>query len=204
MMHSRTIKIHGYSQMVLALSWTMCRRLQTYTWPTARPSQAMIIAEMPLSLSWVMLLKIICEHRILNSRTMEIYDYTWDGAYVVMGDGCYLKFFAKVRMSHYSTIRIYDYSSHGLYVTMDEAVWNRSGKSTRIHGRLQDRRNLWLCLRWCAQCHGWCYLKSIAKARITHSRTIESMIIAETVLTLSWTILFEIACESTHDPLQEH
>ena len=126
------------------------------------------------------------------------------GAYVVLDDGCYLKLFAKVRMSHYSTIRIYDYSWHGLYVTMDDAVWSRSGKSTCIHGRLQDRRNLWLCLRWCAQCHGWCYLKSIAKARMTHSRTIESMIIAETVLTLSWTILFEIACESTHEPLQEH
>ena len=73
----------------------ICHRLQTYTWPTARPSKAMIIAETALSLSWVMLLKIICEHRILNSRTMEIYDYTWDGAYVVMDDGCYLKLFAK-------------------------------------------------------------------------------------------------------------
>ena len=70
----------------------------------------MIIAETALSLSWVMLLKIICEHRILNSRTMKLYDYTWDGAYVVMDDGCYLKLFAKVRMSHYITIRIYDYS----------------------------------------------------------------------------------------------
>ena len=140
--------------------------------------------------------------RILNSTTMTIYDYSWDSAYVVMDDGWYLKLFAKVRTSHYSTIRIYDYSWHCLYVIMDDAVRNRS--RTSIRGRLQDRRNLWLWFRWCAQCHGWCYLKSIATARMTHSRTIESMIMAETVFTLSWTILFEIACESAHDPLQEH
>ena len=30
------------------------------------------------------------------------------------------------------------------------------------------------------------------------------MIIAETMLTLSWTLLFEIVCRSTHDPLQDH
>jgi hypothetical protein len=34
---------------------------------------------------------------------------------------------------------------------------------------------------------------------MTHSRTIEILIIAETVLTLSWTMRFEIVCKSTHD-----
>ena len=68
---------------------------------------------------------------------MKIYDYTWDGAYAVMDDGCYLKLFAEARMSHYSTISIYDYSWHGLYVIMDDAVWNRSGK---IHVYMADSR----------------------------------------------------------------
>jgi len=32
----------------------------------------------------------------------------------------------------------------------------------------------------------------------------KSLIIAETVLTLSWTILLEIVCESMHGPFQDH
>ena len=32
----------------------------------------------------------------------------------------------------------------------------------------------------------------------------KSMIIAETVRALSWTMLFEIVCKSAHDPLQNH
>ena len=39
---------------------------------------------------------------------------------------------------------------------------------------------------------------------MTQSRTIESMITAETVLAWSWTMLYEIVWESTHDSLQDH
>ena len=64
-------------------------------------------------------------------------------------------------------------------------------KST--HGLGREYRNLWPQLRRCLHCHGRCCLKSIANVRMTHSRTIESMIIAETVLALSAPMLFEIA-----------
>jgi hypothetical protein len=63
MMHSTTIKIHGYSWdgADIVMDDAICHRLQTYAWPTARPSRAMIIAETVLTLSWVMLFKVVCE-----------------------------------------------------------------------------------------------------------------------------------------------
>ena len=56
----------------------------------------------------------------------------------------------------------------------------------------------------CSHCHGRCYLKSFAKVRMSTPERSKSMILSEMALTLSWTILFEIVCKSTHDPLQAH
>ena len=119
-------------------------------------------------MSWVMLLKIICEHRILNSRTMEIYDYTWDGAYVVMDDGCYLKLFAKVRMAHSGSIKIYAYSWDSAYIVMDDAIWNRLQKYA---GPTPRPSKFLIMAETVPNCHGRCYLKSFAKVRVPHSRT---------------------------------
>ena len=56
----------------------------------------------------------------------------------------------------------------------------------------------------CSHCHGRCYLKSFAKVRMSTPERSKSMILSEMALTLSWTILFEIVCKSTHDPFQDH
>ena len=43
-----------------------------------------------------------------------------------------------------------------------------------------------------------CYLKLFAKLFMSHYSTLESMIIADTVFTLSWTMLFEIVREKVY------
>jgi hypothetical protein len=96
-------------------------------------------------------------------------------------------------MSHSRTIGIYDYSWDDPYIIMEGAF------AKKKNGPLQDHRNLWLWVGWCAHCHGWCYLKSFAEVCVIQSRTLESMIIAETVLTLSWTWN---RLRKYHDPLQ--
>ena len=132
------------------------------------------------------------------SRTLDIYDYNWDGAYCVMDEKIvcnswndplqdhrniwlcrrrclhdqirrYFKLFAKVRMSHSRTIKIYDCSWGGAWILMDDTIWNR------------------------LQQYAW-----------PTPGPSESMTIAETVLSLSWTMLFEIVCKCTHYPPQDH
>ena len=53
-------------------------------------------------------------------------------------------------------------------------------------------------------CHGRCYLKCAQKYAWPTPEPWKSMAIAETVLTLSWMLLFEIVCKSMHDPVQDH
>jgi hypothetical protein len=53
-------------------------------------------------------------------------------------------------------------------------------------------------------CHGRCYLKCVQKYAWPTPEPWKSMAIAETVLTLSWMLLFEIVCKSMHDPVQDH
>ena len=105
-------------------------------------------------------LKSFAKVRITHSRTREIYDYSWEGAYIDSHGRYYFKSFAELRMAHSRTIEIYDYSWEDAYIVMDDAIWNRLQK------------------------YAW-----FAPGRS------KSMIIADTVLTLSWTMLFEIDCK---------
>jgi hypothetical protein len=70
-------------------------------------------------------------------------------------------------MAHSRTIEIYEYSWDDVYIVMDDAIWNR----------LQLAKYAWPTL-------------GLSK----------SMTIAETVLTLSWTMQIENVCKRTHDP----
>jgi hypothetical protein len=58
-------------------------RLQKYAWFAPGRSKSMIIAETVLTLTWTMLFEIVCK-RMTHFRTIDIYDYSWDGAYIVM------------------------------------------------------------------------------------------------------------------------
>ena len=92
------------------------------------------------------------------TRTLETYDYSEDGAYIVM-DGviwnrlqvyawpapgqpksmrpclhchgqCCLELFANVHINHSRTIKTYDYSWDSAYIVMDDAIWTRLQTTT--------------------------------------------------------------------------
>ena len=183
-----------------------------------------------LTLSWTMLLEIVCQSTHVHSRTIKIYDSIWDGAYIVMDD------------TIWNRLQKYAWPTPGPSESMIIAETVLTLSWTLLFGivckctyySLQD--HLWLWLRRCLHWHGRCYLKSFANVRISHSRTIEiydsswdsayivmddaswnrlqtytlptpgpstSMIIAEMVHTLSWAMLFEIVRKCTHYPLQD-
>ena len=77
-------------EMVPTLSWTMdaiLNYLQKYAWTTTAPLESMIIADTVFTLSWTMLCEIVREKvYVVDSRTVEIYDYGSDGAHNVMDD----------------------------------------------------------------------------------------------------------------------
>ena len=72
-------------------------------------------------------------------------------------------------MVHSRTIRIYDYGCDGAFIGMGDVIFNL------------------------LQMYEW---PTLAASK--------SMGVAETVLPLSWTMLFEIVCEHTRYPLQDH
>ena len=72
-------------------------------------------------------------------------------------------------MTHARTMKIYAYNCDGAYIVMGDAIWNRLQK------------------------YAW-----------PTPRRSKSIIVAETVLTLSWTMLFGIVCEHTPSLLQHH
>jgi hypothetical protein len=136
-------------------------------------------------------LKSFAKVRVTRSTTIEIFDYSWDSAYLVMNDAIWnrlqtyawskpgpsksmimaepvLTFTCKVRMAHPGTIKICGCSWDGAYIVMDEAIWNR--------------------------------LQTYVLPTPGPSK---SMVIDETVHTLTWTMLFELVCKCTHDPLQD-
>jgi hypothetical protein len=203
MTRSRKMQMYDYSwdAAYIVLEDAITNRLRTYAWPTPGPSKSVIIAEMVLTLSWAMLFEVVCK------RTH--YPTPGPSQSMIIGE------------------------------TVPTLSWTMLiefvGK--RMHYPLQDHENPRVQLRRCLHDHGRRYLKSSAKVRITHPRTIEiydhgwegayivmddtiwnrvqkyawptpappkSMIITETVLTLSWTMLFEIVCKSTQGPLQDH
>ena len=104
---------------------------------------------------------------MMHPRTIKVYDFNWDSAYIVMDDAIWKG--ANARMTHSTTIKSYDYSGDGAYTVMGGAISNRLQAYTR------SSPGLW-----------------------------KSMIIAEMVPTLSWTMLFEVVCRSTYGPLQHH
>ena len=115
---------------------------------------------------------------------------------------CSLKLFVKVHVTYSRTIKIYDYSRDGAWIVIGDAIWNRLQKyAWPIPGpsTYMNIAETVLTLSWTM------LFEIVCKVRITHSRTTsKSMIIAETVLTLSWTMLFEIVCKCTHYQLQDH
>ena len=78
------------AEMVPTLSWTMdaiWNCLQKYAWATTAPLESTIVADMVFTLSWTTLFEIVFEKVYMaHSRTIEIYDYGWDGAHNVMDD----------------------------------------------------------------------------------------------------------------------
>ena len=189
MIHSKTIKIDDYSwdDAYIVMDDAIWNRLQKYARFAPGRSKSVIIAETVLTLTWTMLFEIVCKvERMTHFRTIDIYDYSWDGVTLswklqfetvcklthfpllhhqtlwlqlrrcLHSHGrCYLKSLANVRITHSRTMQIYDYSWNGAYIVMDDAIWNR--------------------------------LRTYAWSTPGPSK---SMIIAETVLTLSRTMLF--------------
>jgi len=88
MTYSRTIKIYDYSwdDAWIVIGDAIWNRLQKYAWPIPGPSTYMNIAETVLTLSWTMLFEIVCKIRMDHCRTNKTYDYSWDGAYIVMDE----------------------------------------------------------------------------------------------------------------------
>ena len=81
----------------------------------------MIIPETMLTLSCTMLSKSFAKICITHSKTIGIYDYSKDGAYIFM-DVFLLQSFANVCLTHSRTIKLFDYSRGGAYTVMDDAI----------------------------------------------------------------------------------
>ena len=140
-------------------------QLEPYVWPTPGPPKNMNIAGTVLTLSWTMLFEIVCKIRMDHCRTNQTYDYSWDGAYIVM----------------------------------DETIWSRLNMYVwAIPGRYKS-----MIIAETALTLSWTMLFGIVCKRTHASTTPEpstSMIIAETVLALSWVMLYDIVREHTHQP----
>ena len=170
---------------------------------------------------------------MIHPGTITIYDYSWDGAYIVMDDAILnrLQNYAKPIPGLSNSIIIAEMLLTLSWTMVFEIVCKRT------HDPLQDHTNRRLELRWCSQCHARWYLESFAKVRMTHSRTIkiwncsrDGAHIVCTVLLEGWNRLQklgkspsrtldiydynwdgaycvmdeEIVCNSWNDPLQDH
>jgi len=140
--YSRTIKIYDYSRdgAWIVIGDAIWNRLQKYAWPTPGPSTYMNIAETVLTLSWTMLFEIVCKIRMDHCRTNQTYDYSWDGAYIVLGDAIWNR-----TRTHVSTTP--GPSKSGItaeavltlsWMMLFEIVCKRS------HDPLHDQQKLWL------------------------------------------------------------
>ena len=201
---------------------------------TRGPSKCMIIAVMVLALPWTVLFSVVC-----NSKHDALQDHQnlwlWLAQSLHSNGGCYWKSFAKVSMTHAGTIKIYNYSWDGAYIVMNDAIFNRLQKyegpipglsnsmiiaeavlklswtmpfeivCKSMHDPLQDHTNRRLQLRWCSHCHGRYCLESFAKAAITHSRTMEIWDCSRDGVHIVCTMLLkvEIVCDTWHEPLQD-
>ena len=164
--HSRTINIHDYSWdgACIVLGDAIWHRTRTHASTTPHQSLGLQLRRCLHCHGWCYS-KSFANVYVIHSTTSKIYDYSWGGAYIVMGDAIRNRTVAKVRMTHPRTIGIYDYSSDDAYIVMDDAMRN------------------------CLQKYAW-----------PTPGLANSMIIAETKLALSRTMLCQIVCKRTHDP----
>ena len=110
--------------------------------------------------------------------------------------------FANVHITYSRTIEIYDCSWDGAFTVMDDAIWNRLQMcALPLPGPPKSRIRAKILLT---------LSRTMLLFEIIYKRTYDPtpgpsqfMIIAEMVLMLSWTMLFEIVSKSMHDPLPE-
>jgi hypothetical protein len=82
------MKMHDYSwdSAYIVMDGAILNRFQKYAWRTPVLSESMIIAETVLTLSDDVIGNRLQIVRMTHSRTIQIYDYSWDCAYIVMCD----------------------------------------------------------------------------------------------------------------------
>ena len=102
-------------------------------------------------------------------------------------------FICKYELSYSRTIEISDFSWDGPYICMETIIWIHLHKWTSL---LPDHYNLWFQLMRSLHFHGKSYLTSFATVNFPTPGPVKSLILAETVLNLSWGELFEFICES--------
>ena len=194
--------MHGWLQDYSDLDDDIWNRLQTYAWPILRPSQSAIIAETVLILSWTMLFESFANVHITYSRTIEIYDCSWDGAFTVMDDAIWNRLqMCALPLPGPPKSRIRDKILLTLSRTMllFEIIYKRTYDPTPGPSQFMIIAEMVLKLSWTM------LFETFSKS--THDPLPEpskSLMVVETVLKLSWTMLFEIGCKSTHGPLQDH
>ena len=109
------------------------------------------------------------EHiRMTHSRTIKIYDYGWNGAYIVMHDAIWnrLQTYALSTAEPSRCMIIAQTELTLSWAMLFETVCKRT------HQPFQDHQNLGVQLRPYLHCRGRCYLTSFANVRMIHSMTI--------------------------------
>jgi hypothetical protein len=179
------------------VSWN---RLQTYALPIPGPSKCEIIAEVVLTLSWVVLFETVAKVCMTHSRIIQIYNYSWDGADIVTDDAIW------------NCLQKYTWPTPApskCMLTAETVLtlsWTMLFKIVckSMQGPFQDHLNLWLWLKQCLIVMDDAIWNRLQKYACPTPGPSKSVIIAEMVLALSWVMLFEIGCKCLHNELQDH
>ena len=140
--------INFHKTVVLKLSWTM---LFETVWKVCMKAETVLALWLMDDATWQPFVSV----RVTNSRT-NFFMITAEIVLIIfVMDDVICFFWENVCMTHSRTIKFYDYSWDGAYIVMGDAIWNR--------------------LQLCA---------------LPIPGQSESMVIAEMVPTLSWTMLF--------------
>ena len=185
------------------------------------------------TMSWITRAEIACKSTHDPVQDHRIHDYSWDGACMVVDDALWnrLRKYARLSPGPLESVitAALDDGRCGDPGTEMPAQPTLNPRTTPLGGELQNREfrsfaptlfqdplEYWQH-RWTGQHH----LKNRGRrgAYIVMDAAIwnrlqkyvwptpepsKSMTMAEAMLELSWTTLFEIVCKSTHDPFQDH
>ena len=160
----------------------------------------MIVAQTVLTFSWTILLELVC--RSTHDPLQDQYKLSLQLRRGLHCHGrCYLKSFAEVCMTHPRTTTILVIAEKVLTLSC-RMRFEIVCKSTHDHSRSikiydysrDDTYNV---------------MDNATRNRLPEKAWAtpglsESVIIAEIMLELSWTMLFEIVCKSRHETLQHH